>query len=209
MESYHVQHWMQAKQKGRKVWANKIAFPKQVKELSTFGKELIAVVKDIKFRNTRSDFQTTLQEDIRLIHNSKKTMTFVDKTSNICMGLTKEEHNKLLGNTITSKYKKTNTEINGKNKKGKGKKENEKKGKEILKNKEVLYRLDINEESNCFFTLKDHKENFHNNPTIRLINPAKNEIGRISKVILDTINSSLIKQLKINQWKNTQNIIDL
>ena len=79
------------------------------------------------------------------------------------------------------------------------KKENEKKGKEILKNKEVLYRLDINEESNCFFTLKDHKENFHNNPTIRLINPAKNEIGRISKVILDTINSSLIKQLKINQ----------
>ena len=88
------------------------------------------------------------------------------------------------------------------------KKENEKKGKEILKNKEVLYRLDINEESNCFFTLKDHKENFHNNPTIRLINPAKNEIGRISKVILDTINSSLIKQLKINQWKNTQNVIE-
>ena len=54
--------------------------PKQVKELSAFEKELIAVVKNIKFRNARSDFQTTLQEDIRLIHNSKKTMTFVDKT---------------------------------------------------------------------------------------------------------------------------------
>ena len=57
--------------------------PKQVKELSAFEKELIAVVKDIKFRNTRSDFQTTLQEDIRLIHNSKKTITFADKTSNM------------------------------------------------------------------------------------------------------------------------------
>ena len=65
--------------------------PKQVKELSAFEKELIAVVKDIKFRNARSDFQTTLQEDIRLIHNSKKTMTFVDKTSNKYR-LTKEEH---------------------------------------------------------------------------------------------------------------------
>ena len=65
--------------------------PKQVKELSAFEKELIAVVKDIKFRNARSDFQTTLQEDIRLIHNSKKTMTFVDKTSNMYR-LTKEEH---------------------------------------------------------------------------------------------------------------------
>ena len=34
--------------------------PKQVKELSTFEKDLKAVVKDIKFRNVGSDFQTTL-----------------------------------------------------------------------------------------------------------------------------------------------------
>lgn len=38
-------------------------------------------IEDIKFRNTRKDFQTTLQEDI-FIHNSKKTMTLADKTSN-------------------------------------------------------------------------------------------------------------------------------
>lgn len=30
-------------------------------------------------------------------------------------------------------------------------------------------------------TLKDHKPNFKNNPTCRLINPAKSEMGRISK----------------------------
>ena len=79
-----------------------------VKELSAFEKELITVVKDIKFRNVRSDFQTTLQEDIRLIHHSKKTTTFGDKTSNM-FRLTKEEHNKLLRNAVTWKYKKTNT----------------------------------------------------------------------------------------------------
>ena len=77
-----------------------------------------------------------------------------------------------------------------------------------MKIKEALHRLNINEESNCFFTLKDHKENFQNNLTVRLINPAKNKIRRISKVILDEINSGLIKQLKVNQWKNTQNIIE-
>ena len=102
--------------------------PKHVKELSAFEKDLIAVVKNIKFRNARGYFQTALQEDTRLIF--------------------------------------------------------------------------------FFFTLKDHKENFQNNSTIRLINPAKNEIGRFSKVILDKINSSLIKQLKVNQWKNTQNVIE-
>ena len=152
---------------------------------------MIAVAKNIKFRNARSDFQTALQEDIRLIHNSKKTMTFADKTSNMYR-LTKEEHNKLLRNAVTSKYKKTNTKIKDKI---------NKKGKEILKNKEALHRLDINEESNCFFTLKDHKENFQNNPTVTLINPAKNEIGRISKAILAKINLSLIEQLKFNRWK--------
>ena len=173
-------------------------FPKQVKELSAFEKDLIAVLKDIRFRNARSDFQTALQEDIRLIHNSKKTMTFADKTCNMYR-LTKEEHNKLLRNAVTSKYKKTNTKIKDKI---------NKKGKEILKNKEALHRLDINEESNCFFTLKDHKENFQNNPTVTLINPAKNEIERISKAILAKINLSLIEQLKFNRWKNTQRVIE-
>ena len=67
--------------------------------------------------------------------------------------------------------------------------------KDILKNKEALERQDINEENNCFFTLKDYKGNFQNKQTVRLINPAKNEIGRISEVILDKINSSL-KQTK-------------
>ena len=125
-------------------------------------------------------------------------MTFADKTCNMYR-LTKEEDKKLLRNAVTSKYKKTNTKVKDKI---------DKKGKEILKNKEALHRLDINEESNCFFTLKDHKMNFQNNPTVTLINRAKNDIGRISKVILDKINSSLIKQLKVNQWKNTQNVIE-
>ena len=77
-----------------------------------------------------------------------------------------------------------------------------------MKNKEALHHLNINEESNCFFTLKDHNENFQNNQTVKLINSAKNEIGRINKVTLYKINSSLIKQLKVNQWKNTQNVIE-
>ena len=67
-------------------------------------------------------------------------MTFADKTSNMYK-LTKEEHNKLLQNAVTSKYQKTNAKIKDKI---------NKKGKEILKNKEALHRLDINKESNCF-----------------------------------------------------------
>ena len=60
-------------------------------------------------------------------------MIFADKTSNMYQ-LTKKEHNKLLRNTITSKYKKTNIKIKDKINKNK---------KEIMKNKDAIGRLDI------------------------------------------------------------------
>ena len=56
--------------------------------------------------------------------------------------------------------------------------------------------MEVNAKNDCFITLKDQKENFQNNPKTRLINSAKNEIGRISKVILDKINKELAKQVE-------------
>ena len=56
-------------------------------------------------------------------------------------------------------------------------------------------------------TLKDHKDNFANNHQVRLINPAKNELGRISKIILYKINLVTREHFSFNQWKNTQNVI--
>ena len=38
---------------------------------------------------------------------------------------------------------------------------------------------------NTFITIKDHKKNFDNHPTVWLINPAENELGRITKLILE------------------------
>ena len=68
--------------------------------------------------------------------------------------------------------------------------------------------MEVNAKNECFITLKDHKENFANQPKTRLINPAKNEVGRISKVILDNINKELRSKLNLNQWKNTSSAID-
>ena len=104
-------------------------------------------------------------------------------------------------NAITSTYKKTNNNI---------KKRIDMKGKQIMENvdKGILDRMDINSKNTCFITLKDHKENFLNNPTVRLINPEKNELRRISKAILDNINKRLCTSLNINQWKNTASVIE-
>ena len=61
--------------------------------------------------------------------------------------------------------------------------------------------MDVKTKSNCFITIEDLKENFLNHVKVRLINPAKNELGRISKTIIDDINMKLFKAMKGNQWK--------
>ena len=78
----------------------------------------------------------------------------------------------MINNAITLKYKKASNNI---------KKQINIDGKQILKNREVLDRLEINGENSNFLTLKDHKKNFNNNPTVRLINPAKNKLGVLAR----------------------------
>ena len=65
----------------------------------------------------------------------------------------------------------------------------------------------INDKNNRFITLKEHKQNFLNNAKTCLLNPAKNDFGRISKAILDNINLNLRNATKINQWKSTNDVI--
>ena len=42
----------------------------------------------------------------------------------------------------------------------------------------------------------------------RLINPTKTEIGRDRKYILDRINTDIRSKCKLNQWKNTEDVIN-
>jgi hypothetical protein len=60
----------------------------------------------------------------------------------------------------------------------------------------------------AFITLTDHTENFTSNPKCRLINPAKSELGKVTKVILDSINDTIRTVTKVNQWKNSLSVIE-
>ena len=46
----------------------------------------------------------------------------------------------------------------------------------------ISNRIDIMSKPNAFVTLKDHKENFPAKMKCRLINPAKSNLGKVSKV---------------------------
>ena len=76
-----------------------------------------------------------------------------------------------------------------------------------MKETSIIDRIETNSTSNSFITLKDHKEKILNRPTTRLLNPAKNEIGRISKHILQNISTTLSEKIELNKWKNTESVI--
>ena len=99
---------------------------------------------------------------------------------------------------ITKSYKKTN---------GSNLATVNKEAKKIAKGLGIDERVEKFVEKPCFITLKDHKENFDNNPKCRLINPAKSEIGLISKNYLDKINKEVLAAMKVNQWRNTTTVI--
>ena len=64
-----------------------------------FEGDLIDLVRNIKFREVRNDFQKQLHEDLKKVRSSKKTLTFADKTSNMYR-LDKEEYRHLLQNGV-------------------------------------------------------------------------------------------------------------
>ena len=64
-----------------------------------------------------------------------------------------------------------------------------------------------------FITLKEHKDNFFNKPSCRLINPTKNELGKISEKIIEQINQEILKKTDVNEWNvehkwDTSNVIN-
>ena len=133
-----------------------------INELAAFENDLIELWKNIKFRTVPNQLQRTLKSDIKLIQQSSKTLTPAGKTSNMYR-ITKEEYNKMHRNPITSTYKKAKENI---------KKRINEKGKEIIiiSFNNIIDRMDINAESNCFLTIKDHKdkspESMFNQPSL-------------------------------------------
>ena len=113
--------------------------------------------------------------------------------------MSEASYNDLLHKNITKTYKKVSPTVAS---------SIENKTKTLVEKLHLADRVNITAKRDAFITLKDHKPNFANNPTCRLINPTKSEIGKISKQILDRINKNVVNKLKLNQWKNTSAVLN-
>ena len=115
---------------------------------------------------------------------------FADKTRNV-YEMDKGQYKKLFRENITKTYRKADD------------KTEENIGHEVkyISTKlEMSDRVEKMAQRQAFISLKDHNENFQNNPKCRLINPAKNNLELVSKQILDRINKNIRSKTKLSQW---------
>ena len=65
---------------------------------------------------------------------------------------------------------------------------------------ELEDKTEILPQQHTFLFMKDHEPNFRNHPKCRLINPAKSNLGKVIRQLLDNINSAERKSAKFQQW---------
>ena len=144
---------------------------------------MLSIIQNVQFKNHRNEFQNDLSHDLTKIKTDEKLLVAADKTTNFYR-LDAPTYDTLLNTAITKTYEKAPAQATSRIISDE---------KKIAKSLGIDNRVDSLATKDSFITLKDHKPNFSNNPTCRLINPSKSEIGIISKQILPRTNSSIVK----------------
>ena len=175
-----------------------LAHPKPVPEMKEFEEKLFDMVNNIEYKNVSNPFQTKLNTDIRNIQNEPKLLIPADKTTNFykvdtatAQALQEKDLNKdyiKAGKVVLNKLNKE--------------------AKQVTTKLGLQDRVFTTAKQEAFNTLKDHKPNFSNKPTTRLINPTKPQLGRVSKQLLSKIIEIVREKSGLNQWKNTYDFLN-
>ena len=173
------------------------AHPPFIKQLESFESDLIGLIEKITFRDTNNLLLSKMKSDLELINQSSKIITKADKSANLYK-LSPRKYKSLLHSEVTKIYRKTtpdnalkiNTEA-----------------RNIAFKLGLASRIETFTTREAFITLKDHKSDFLNNPTCRLINPTRSLMGQISKRILQDICEILRIATNVNQWRSTSDCL--
>ena len=168
-------------------------------KLKAFENDLHSLARNIQFRKQYpSQFQKTLQNTKKEIESSPDVILKADKSRNLYK-IKPTDYNTNLLKVTNKTYKKCETvELN---------KTNLETAK-LADQLEIADRVDNFTEAPAFITIKDHKPGFPGKQDFRLLNPAKNNMGKVSKQILRRIVNDVKKKTTYNQWINTNDVIN-
>ena len=138
-----------------------------------------------------------MNDEVAKISSSNKVFVKADKTGNK-YEMTASDYKQFMHDNLTQDCKLDNfnklAEIN----------EDTKKHARSL---QIVDRMERHSESNAFLTIKDHRPEFPNTMKFRIINSASNNSGKVSKRVLDKINTKCGTASSVNQWRSTQDVL--
>ena len=139
-----------------------------MKELDEFKDSLSELVQNVEFNKNSNQFLKSLDDKLDDVKKEKKVYVDADKTSNKYL-MDPANYKELLEKNVQSKYKKADTqdidEVTSEH-------------QDIVKELEMSERVFKTMPRAAFLTLKDHKENFQNNPQVRLLTPQSVRLER-------------------------------
>ena len=175
------------------------AKPRFVPELADFEEDLYDLLRKIEYTSAPS---SQMQKDLRKTISDLKGMDSVivsaDKSRNLYV-MEPSEYRKAVTENVTMDYRKSTVQAV---------KEVNNKSAEIANKLKLADRMEVHTKAECFLTLKDHKRSFPSKLECRLINPAKHSVGRVSKVILEQINTEVRDKSGLLQWRSTDQVLD-
>ena len=135
--------------------------PPPIDELKDFEDGMMNIIQTTKFKPVNNKFLNSLNKDVKHIKNdSSKLLIPADKNTNFY---------KLEPQSTTNSSNKTSQNLTRKRTTIQHKKIQQE-DKKITVELGIADRVDITAKKEAFITLKDHKPNFANKPTCRLIN---------------------------------------
>lgn len=156
------------------------------------------LIGNVKFRRNENSLQKQIKSDLSNLKSEGKLVVEADKTTNLYQ-ISSEEYQKLLQQNITKDYKRANNnrmdDIN-------------KRTNVLAQKLKIGDRMEKYTTTPAFLTLKDHKDHFTTNTKCRLINPAKSNLGIVSKQILERLVREIRSNSGYNLWKSTSEVLD-
>ena len=172
----------------------------EIPELIPFEQSIFEMINKITFRRHNDKFQEYLKEELGKLQEdfAEKVIVTADKGTGLYM-CDANWYRKMLRTEISKTYRGAeDSEVHKINEEA----------AEIAERLKLEKRMQAFPKKEAYVTTKDHKEDFTSNPTYRLINSAKPDIGRVSRFKIQNWMIRLKKKLNLNQWRSTQEVMD-
>ena len=161
--------------------------------LDKFKERFANLINSIEFKPNTNEFQKKIRKDISRIDKNKNLLIAADKTTNF-YEMKPKDYEKLARDNITKQYKRSSMEAFNQVNREDG---------VITNDLDIANRVFTTTPRESVILLKDTKENFRNNPEVRIINPTKQELGKVSKKIVEQIVEHIKRVTGLNLFLNT------